>query len=142
MRLTRRQQMTPRQARFVTEYLLDLNGARAAIRAGYSPNGADQRASELLRIEKVKAAGDPPLGRRVNRVTVKQDQVLSELKRLALANPAKAFGPDGKLLPISQMPEDLQRAIASVDLKDGSPVRVRFHSKPEALALLARHVGL
>ena len=28
------------------------------------------------------------------------------------------------------------------DLKDGNPVRIRFHSKPEVLALLARHVGL
>jgi len=142
MKLTRRQQLTPRQERFVSEYLLDLNGGRAAIRAGYSPNGADQRASELLRIEKVKAAVERALARRVSRIRIRQDDVLRELKRLALANPAKAFGPEGRLLPIHEIPEDLQRAIASVDLKDGNPVRVRFHSKPEVLALLARHVGL
>lgn len=48
--------LTPRQQRFVDEYLVDLNGTQAAIRAGYSVNGADQQASELLRIDRVKAA--------------------------------------------------------------------------------------
>ena len=29
--------ITPRQWRFVEEYLIDLNGTQAAIRAGYAP---------------------------------------------------------------------------------------------------------
>lgn len=31
--------LNPRQAKFCEEYLVDLNGTQAAIRAGYSPNG-------------------------------------------------------------------------------------------------------
>ncbi|MDH3738705.1 MAG: terminase small subunit, partial [Alphaproteobacteria bacterium] len=31
-------QLNPRQARFVEEYLVDLNATQAAIRAGYSPD--------------------------------------------------------------------------------------------------------
>ena len=40
--------MTPKQTRFVEEYLIDLNATQAAIRAGYSKNGARQCASRLL----------------------------------------------------------------------------------------------
>jgi phage terminase small subunit len=40
--------MTPKQEKFCHEYLVDLNGAQAAIRAGYSENGAAVVASRLL----------------------------------------------------------------------------------------------
>lgn len=39
---------------FCQEYILDLNGAQAAIRAGYSPNGANVRAAKLLAVDNVK----------------------------------------------------------------------------------------
>ena len=45
--------LTPRQRRFVSEYLVDLNGTQAAIRAGYSEPGAHVTASRLLRKAKV-----------------------------------------------------------------------------------------
>ena len=41
--------MTPKQEKFCAEYLIDLNATQAAIRAGYSPNRADQTAYNLLR---------------------------------------------------------------------------------------------
>ena len=40
--------MTPRQERFVQEYLIDRNGAAAAVRAGYSPRTSRQIAHKLL----------------------------------------------------------------------------------------------
>lgn len=40
--------LTPRQARFVDEYLLDANGTQAAIRAGYGAAGARVAAHRLL----------------------------------------------------------------------------------------------
>ena len=48
--------LNPKQQSFVEEYLKDLNGAQAAIRAGYSPNRAEQTASRLLTNGKVKSA--------------------------------------------------------------------------------------
>ena len=48
--------LTPRQARFVEEFMLDLNATRAAIRAGYSPRTADKIGSELLRKTRVAGA--------------------------------------------------------------------------------------
>ncbi len=40
--------LTPKQERFVDEYLVDLNATQAAIRAGYSPRTARAIASENL----------------------------------------------------------------------------------------------
>jgi hypothetical protein len=40
--------MTPRQTRFVAEYLIDLNASQAAIRAGYSAHTAEQQGPRLL----------------------------------------------------------------------------------------------
>ena len=41
--------MTPRQKRFVEEYLVDLNATKAAIRAGYSARSAGHNAYALLK---------------------------------------------------------------------------------------------
>ncbi len=48
--------MTPRQQRFVDEYMIDLNATQAAIRAGYSERTAAEQGSRLLRNVKVAAA--------------------------------------------------------------------------------------
>ena len=40
--------LPPRQARFVKEYLIDLIGTQAAIRAGYSPKTANAQSTRLL----------------------------------------------------------------------------------------------
>ena len=42
------EKLTLKQQRFCEEYLLDLNGAQAAIRAGYKPKAAKEQASRLL----------------------------------------------------------------------------------------------
>ncbi|WP_295180724.1 terminase small subunit [Veillonella sp.] len=46
--------LTARQDKFSVEYLVDLNGTQAAIRAGYSPKTAEVTASRLLRNVKVQ----------------------------------------------------------------------------------------
>lgn len=48
--------LTPRQQRFVGEYLIDLNATQAAIRAGYSAKTAEQQGSRLLGNVGVSAA--------------------------------------------------------------------------------------
>ncbi|MBK8117622.1 MAG: terminase small subunit [Candidatus Accumulibacter sp.] len=41
-------EMTPKQAAFVDEYLIDLNATQAAIRAGYSAKTAEWIGPQLL----------------------------------------------------------------------------------------------
>lgn len=40
--------LTPKRQRFIEEYLIDLNGTQAAIRAGYSARTANRIATEIL----------------------------------------------------------------------------------------------
>lgn len=48
-------QITEKQKRFVREWLVDMNGARAAVRAGYSEKSAAQTASRLMKDPAVQA---------------------------------------------------------------------------------------
>ncbi len=47
--------LTKRQQRFVEEYVKDANGTQAAIRAGFSANGAHVQANRMLRNATVAA---------------------------------------------------------------------------------------
>lgn len=49
------EKLTVKQRRFVEEYMIDLNGKQAAIRAGYSVKGAEVQAATLLSNPKVSA---------------------------------------------------------------------------------------
>lgn len=79
--------LTPRQQRFVEEYLVDLNGKQAAIRAGYSRKGAEVTASKLLTVPKV--AAEIAKGRQEisKRVQIDQDWVLRQWQAIAEADP-------------------------------------------------------
>ena len=46
--------LTKKQRRFADEYLVDCNGTKAAIRAGYSPKTANEQAAKLMKNKKIK----------------------------------------------------------------------------------------
>src|SRR5690348_3923795 len=53
--------LTPKQGLFVNEYLIDLNGTQAAIRAGYSERSAASQADQNLLVPAVRRAIDEAL---------------------------------------------------------------------------------
>lgn len=138
--------LTPRQERFCQEYLVDLNGTQAAIRAGYSATGANVTGVRLLSNPTVAARIADGKERQAERLEVRADTVLRELLRIATADLSQAFDEGGNLLSIHQMPEDVRRAIASVKVRtddDGSLVReVKLWDKPKSLELLGKHLRL
>ncbi|SCM82395.1 Terminase small subunit (fragment) [uncultured Sporomusa sp.] len=71
--------LNARHKRFVTEYLEDLNGTQAAIRAGYSPRTAAEQAARLLTNVKVQEAIQEAMKKREERTEVKADRVVLEL---------------------------------------------------------------
>lgn len=82
-------ELNPRQLRFVDEYLKDLNGTQAAIRAGYATKGADVRASQLLALDKVRKLVDERMAKRTARTEITADKVLRLLWLRATADPRK-----------------------------------------------------
>lgn len=86
--------MTPRQARFVEEYLVDLNASAAARRAGYSVRTAEWQGPQLLGKPHVAAAVAAKQAELSERTETTQGQVLADLKRLAAkAERAGEFSP-------------------------------------------------
>lgn len=73
------------------------------------------------------------------------DQILAELQKIVNFNLSDAYGEDGELLPINQMPRHVVDVISEVevntDAKGGRKERVKFYDKLKALDMLARHTG-
>lgn len=74
--------LTPRQQRFVEEYLVDLNGTQAAIRAGYSAKSAGRQALELLQKTLIVSAVAQAQKGRSERLQLSADMVAQELWKL------------------------------------------------------------
>ena len=85
--------MTPKQQRFVQEYLVDLNATQAAVRAGYARSGASVEGVRLLANAKVAAAVAAAQAERSKRTEVTQDYVLATItetiERCRQAEPVK-----------------------------------------------------
>lgn len=73
--------LTPKQANFVIEYLVDMNATQAAIRAGYSnkPTVAKAIGSENLSKPYIRAAINQQMGARARRTLVNADYVIGGL---------------------------------------------------------------
>lgn len=72
-------ELSPRQKRFVDEYLVDLNGKAAAIRAGYAAGqSAEVQASRLLSDAKIKAAIAAAGAKTAERTAITKDWVVRE----------------------------------------------------------------
>lgn len=71
--------MTPKQQRFVSEYLLDLNATQAAIRSGYSPRTAYRTGADNLKKPQIAAAVAAAQAERSERTEVTQDWVIGRL---------------------------------------------------------------
>lgn len=140
--------LTPKQQRFVEEYLIDLNATQAAIRAGYSPATAGAIGSENLKKPEIRAHIDKALAERSKRTGINADRVVRELARIALVNPANVINFDEATVREDASEDDLA-AISSVKVKtipteDGEIVEreVRFYDKNRALELLGKHLGM
>lgn len=75
--------LTAKMERFVAEYLIDGNGTRSAIAAGYSERTAPKIGSELLTKPAVKAAITKALKAQEKRTLITADMVLKRIDRVA-----------------------------------------------------------
>ena len=75
--------MTPKQRKFVQEYLKDLNATQAAIRAGYSKKTAYSIGQRLLKNVEVKAAVQTGQKKSAERAEVSVEYVITKLRTLA-----------------------------------------------------------
>jgi phage terminase small subunit len=134
--------MTPRQNAFAAEYVVDHNGAAAAVRAGYSRKAAKQTASELLTNPNVRALVAQHEAAAAGRLGVTKERVIQELE--AAIEVARLQGNPGAMIQgwtqIAKMcgyfaPEQ-RKVEVSVDARDFAS-QVREMSESELLELSA-----
>jgi phage terminase small subunit len=139
--------LNAKQQRFCQEYVKDLNGTAAAIRAGYSKKTAAQQAARLLTNVKVKRKISKLIDRATREAEISLDLVMQELKTIAFASMADfaEWGKKGVTLKESkELGRELQKAVESVGEKinkhGDSQLRIKLHSKLRAIeALLKLH---
>lgn len=73
---------TPKEERFIAEYLVDGNGTRAATAAGYAPKNAGHQAKELLRRPRIKAAVAKAMKEQQERTLITADKVLLDIQNI------------------------------------------------------------
>jgi phage terminase small subunit len=88
--------MTPKQARFIEEYLIDLNATQAAIRAGYAERSANVTASKLLTKANIQSAIQKAQAARSERTQITVDKVLDDIELIKLN--AMQQEEDGKMI--------------------------------------------
>jgi phage terminase small subunit len=79
--------LAPRQARFVEEYLLDLNASQAATRAGYSKKTCASQGERLLRDPRLQRAIQAAKAARSERTAITAAAVLERFWAIATADP-------------------------------------------------------
>jgi phage terminase small subunit len=142
--------LTPKQAAFVREYLVDLNATAAATRAGYSERNAESIAYQLLQKTLVREAIAAAMEERSKRTEITADRVLQELARMAFFDARRLFANDGSPLPVTEMDEDTARAVIGLDVATigngevgiGQVLKLKLADKKGALELLGRHLGM
>jgi phage terminase small subunit len=144
--------LSPRERRFVDEYIVDLKGARAAVAAGYGARSAHVTASRLLRKANIQAAIEAAFAARQQRTHATADATVRELARVAYSDISAYFDDSGRLRPLHELSPDQRAAIASVkvvrkNLTSGDGCveyvhEIKLWSKPRALETLGKHQGL
>ncbi len=74
--------MTPKQARFVSEYMIDLNATQAAIRAGYSAKTAYSIGNENLNKPEIAAEIAAMQGKIAGKLEITAEKVLRDLEEV------------------------------------------------------------
>lgn len=156
--------LQPRQSLFVLEYMVDLNGTQAAIRAGYSPKCAYRQAADLLKLPHVRAAVDLEIEKQKARISFTADQVMEELALIGFSDMKDFIKIDegGAIyaVPLEGLSEGKSRIVRKVKEKrvirttkgtesnpDGDQIldstyEFELCDKVKSLELLARHLGL
>ncbi len=135
--------LTPKQARFIEEYLVDLNATQAATRAGYSKRSAAETGWENLRKPHIAAALERAMTARSIRTGISADVVVEQLRRLAFAELRNAATWDTdsvELVDSESLPVAEAAAVRSIKMGLHGP-ELKMSDPVPALRLLGEHTG-
>lgn len=104
--------LEPKEEAFVREYVIDLNGARAARRAGYSPVNARCTASDLLAKANIRQAVEDALGKAVAKSQLNVQAIIDTILAHIDFDPGDLVDPEtGQFIPVEDLPERTRKAV-------------------------------
>ncbi len=136
--------MTPRRARFVKEYLIDLNATKAAIRAGFSAKTAGSMGGQLLQNIEIQREIAKEQEKKAKKLDITSDRILRELALIAFADTTKVVRVAHGVVYVtedSELEDDTRPAIAEISQSAVGAIKVRMHDKVAALKLIGDHLG-
>lgn len=135
--------LTSRQRKFVHEYAIDMNGKRAALRAGYA-HLAPTVYSQLLRNPKIKAALVQERQRLADSSKLTQERVLAEYAKIGFSDirDVASWDADGNttITPSEDIDGEAAGAIAEISGGRGG-LKLKLHDKRAALDAISRMLG-
>ena len=139
--------LTPKQQRFVEEYLIDLNATQAAIRAGYSEKTAQQMGSENLLKPVIAKAIQEAQNKRTEQTQIDAAYVLKRLVEIDQMDVLDIMDDNGNVKPIKDWPKTWRQYISNIEtisLEDevGWLKKIKWPDKVKNLELLGRHVSV
>ncbi|RQR87643.1 MULTISPECIES: terminase small subunit [unclassified Burkholderia] len=145
--------LSPKAALFVNEFLRDLNGTQAAIRAGYSAKTAATQASRLLKNVQVQRAIAAARERIATKFEITRERVMLEYARLAFSDPRNFFNDDGTMKRVPELDDDAAAALAGFEVMEefegsgkdrfqiGVTSKVKWADKKGALDSISKIMG-
>lgn len=144
--------LTDKQARFVEEYLVDLNATQAAIRAGYSEKTAEQQAYQLLQKPSVREAIAAAKIERSEKTKIDAAYVLNRLVEIDQMDVLDILDDEGHMKPVSQWPKVWRTTLSGMDINrlrtlgEGDDAiesvlqKIKWPDKVKNLELIGKHV--
>lgn len=148
-----KKKLTPKQERFCQEYIIDLNGTQAAIRAGYSKKTAYSISEENLRKPEIKTRIEELQAELRERNKLKADDVIQELRALAFWNIKDFITTNNQVNDLSTMEREALKPVAGIKVKKEIrtigemelteiTTELKLTDKRAALVDLGRHLGI
>jgi len=141
---------------FPGEYIIDFNGTKAyqRVKPGTSRESAQVMAHKWLDRPEIIKEIKNLIDKRQKRTDTKADEALLECRRIALSDIIGMFKEDGSLKKITEIDENLRRAISSFKVESlnkgrgtraqeiGTITEIKLWSKDKQIENLMKHHGL
>ena len=139
--------LTPKQQRFVEEYLIDLNATQAAIRAGYSERTARQTGQENLSKPVIAEAIGRARAERSEKTKIDAAWLLTRLAEESLADIADLYTESGSLRPVREWPliwrQGLVQGVETLRVGEGAVIdKIKLSDRSKRLDLIGRHIDV
>jgi phage terminase small subunit len=141
--------LTAKQKRFCEEYVIDWNGTRAAIAAGYSEKTAKEIASENLTKPNIKDYIEQVREDLEKQAGISALRNLLELKKLAYSNTSQMYDGWLTMKEYEELPENVKASISEIQTSrkitdEGESllmVKVKMHDKMKAIDMINKMLG-